>query len=291
MSDQPSKGNKESLQVISNPWQILRQFTSARIALGRAGNSIPTHEMLAFQLDHARAKDAVHRALNIDQLMEELCIQKCITEHTPDLPIVVNSKVSNRLMYLQRPDLGRQLDEASWQKISDYQAKNADNYDLSIVITDGLSSTAIQDHAVHVVGQLITLLNSNSEHNWSLAPITIVKQGRVACGDDVGECYKAKITLILIGERPGLTSPDSMGLYITWNPIRGKQDSSRNCISNIRPEGLNYQEACQKAYYLLNESLQRQISGIDLKDRSDDNSSQVLKSKSSTNFLTPPITK
>ncbi|RSD30127.1 ethanolamine ammonia-lyase subunit EutC [Vibrio pectenicida] len=290
MTDQTSKANKASLQVIANPWQTLRQFTSARIALGRAGNSIPTHEMLAFQLDHARARDAVHRVLNIDQIIEELCAQKQIIEHTPDLPIVVNSKASNRLMYLQRPDLGRQLDEISWQKINDYQANTVRSYDLSIVITDGLSSTAIQNHAVHIVNQLVALLSADNKHDWSLAPITIVKQGRVACGDDVGEGYKAKITLILIGERPGLISPDSMGLYITWNPIRGKQDSSRNCISNIRPEGLNYQEACQKAYYLLSESLQRQISGIDLKDRSDDTNSQELESKSSTNFLTPPIT-
>ena len=288
MANNPTQNDKALPQVTDNPWQSLRQFTSARIALGRAGTSIPTHEMLAFQLDHARAKDAVHRELDIENLVKQLGTKENINKHTPDLPMVVSSKVSNRFMYLQRPDLGRQLDEESWERIQNYHDTNKTNYDLSIVIADGLSSIAIQNHAAPVIDRLISLLCVDPKHNWTLAPITIVSQGRVACGDDVGECFKAKITLILIGERPGLTSPDSMGLYITWQPVRGKQDSSRNCISNIRPEGLGYEEACQKAYYLLNESLKRQVSGIDLKDRSGDGNSQTLENQSSTNFLTSP---
>ena len=288
MANNPFPKGKISPQVTDNPWQSLRQFTSARIALGRAGTSIPTHEMLAFQLDHARAKDAVHRALNIEDMVKQLSKQENIKQHTHDIPMYLNSKVSNRFLYVQRPDLGRQLDEESWEKIQNYHDTNKANYDLSIVIADGLSSIAIQNHAAPVIDRLISLLYTDTEHHWSVAPITIVSQGRVACGDDVGECFKAKITLILIGERPGLTSPDSMGLYVTWQPVRGKKDSSRNCISNIRPEGLGYEEACQKAYYLLKESFKRQISGVDLKDRSVSDNGQVLENHSSTNFLTSP---
>ena len=156
MANNPIQKGKVSPQVTDNPWQSLRQFTSARIALGRAGNSIPTHEMLAFQLDHARAKDAVHRALNIEDLVKQLSKQENIKQHTPDLPMVLNSKVSNRFMYLQRPDLGRQLDEESWEKIQNYHDTNKANYDLSIVIADGLSSIAIQNHAAPVIDRLIS---------------------------------------------------------------------------------------------------------------------------------------
>ncbi|GLT16973.1 ethanolamine ammonia-lyase light chain [Vibrio zhanjiangensis] len=285
MDNRPEKSSDIS-QVTDNPWQSLRQFTSARIALGRAGNSIPTDEMLAFQLDHAKARDAVHRPLNIEQLVAQLCAKGTITNHTPCLPLVVNSKVSDRLIYLQRPDLGRQLDDVSMQKLINHRDSSKNSYDLSIVIADGLSSVAIQNHAAAVIERLISLLANDPKYSWTLAPITIVKQGRVACGDDVGECYKAKISLILIGERPGLTSPDSMGLYITWYPARGTQDSRRNCISNIRPEGLSYNKACEKAHYLLTESLQQQVSGVYLKDRSDHSDEYNLENNAPTHFLT-----
>jgi len=279
-------GQKKSSLVIQNPWQSLKQFTSARIALGRAGNSIPTSELLAFQLDHARAMDAVHCALDIESLVKELSLSTLVQENTADEPMVVNSKVTDRFMYLQRPDLGRQLNEISWQNLVNYQNEHHDDYDLAIVVADGLSSTAIQSHALPVIEKLISHLRHDDGHHWVIAPITVVSQGRVAVGDDVGECLKAKIVLILIGERPGLTSPDSMGIYMTWGPTRGAKESSRNCISNIRPQGLNYQDATLKAYYLLRESLKLKLSGVNLKDRSsDEEENDVLPDQERSNFL------
>ncbi|MPW30967.1 ethanolamine ammonia-lyase subunit EutC [Agarivorans sp. B2Z047] len=254
--------------VTENPWQALKQFTSARIALGRAGTSIPTQQLLPFQLDHARAIDAVHKALAVESLIEQLQASSAVQTHTKHAPMVVSSKANDRMTYLQRPDLGRQLCEASWQSLLEHREKSSQEYDLAIVVADGLSSTAIQHHAAPVIESLVTKLTKDDKYPWSLAPLIIVKQGRVAVGDDVGECLKAKITLILIGERPGLTSPDSMGIYITWNPKRGAKDSSRNCISNIRPEGLCYEEASHKAFYLLTESMKTKCTGIGLKDRS-----------------------
>jgi ethanolamine ammonia-lyase small subunit len=272
--------------VTENSWQKLKQFTSARIALGRAGNSIPTNEQLGFQLDHARAIDAVHKALDVQQLVGQLSQSKVLREMISALPTVVSSKATDRMTYLQRPDFGRQLNEASWQLLVDSRAENNKPYDLAIVIADGLSSTAIQRHALPVIEKVVEKLAMTKKHIWSIAPLTIITQGRVASGDDVGECLKAKITMILIGERPGLTSPDSMGIYITWNPKRGTKDSSRNCISNIRPEGLGYEEASDKVLYLLSESIKLHTSGITLKDRSGDH--EELESATSSpadNFL------
>lgn len=257
--------------VIQNPWERLREFTDARIALGRVGSSIPTSESLSFQLDHARAIDAVHCALDINLLVQTLTASEVVTNNTAHSPIVVNSKATDRFVYLQRPDLGRQLNEASWQSLVDFrnsaEQDGAGQFDLALVVADGLSSTAIQRHALPLIERLLSEL-ATDEHEWSIAPITVVSQGRVASGDDVGECLKAKIVMILIGERPGLTSPDSMGIYMTWNPLRGAKESSRNCISNIRPEGLNYDDASRRACYLLRESRKLGISGIALKDRS-----------------------
>ncbi len=206
----------ESEVVTHNPWGKLRDFTSARIALGRSGNSVPTNELLSFQLDHAQAMDAVHCSLNVDSLVAGLSDSYSILENTLEPPVIVSSQVSDRLMYLQRPDLGRLLDESSWQTLNSIANEHNTDIDLAIVIADGLSSVAIQNHAVPVVTRLISLLSAGDEHQWKFAPITIVKQGRVAVGDDVGECFNAKAVLVLIGERPGLTSPDSMGMYLTW---------------------------------------------------------------------------
>lgn len=276
--------------IIKNPWQSLKQFTSARIGLGRVGNSIPTNELLAFQLDHARAIDAVHKALDVKALLEHLSTSQPLYNATSMNPIVLNSKARDRMEYLQRPDLGRQLNEASWQQLLEQRSEADAEYDLAIVVADGLSSTAIQNHAVPVLDRLVEKLGTDTKNNWSIAPLTIVSQGRVAIGDDVGECLNAKITMILIGERPGLTSPDSMGIYMTWAPKRGAKESSRNCISNIRPEGLGYDEASNKAFYLLSESIRRQISGIKLKDRSSDNEdNNALESSTTTShFLISP---
>lgn len=275
--------------VTENSWQKLKQFTSARIALGRAGNSIPTNEQLSFQLDHARAIDAVHKALDVQQLVAQLSQSKVLRETIKALPTVVSSKATDRMTYLQRPDFGRQLNETSWQLLVDNRAENNKPYDLAIVIADGLSSTAIQRHALPVIEKVVEKLAMVEKHIWSIAPLTVITQGRVASGDDVGECLKAKITMILIGERPGLTSPDSMGIYITWNPKRGTKDSSRNCISNIRPEGLGYDEASDKALYLLSESFKLHTSGITLKDRSGDHDQlESPGSRPTTNFLVSP---
>ncbi len=280
-----SDGSPEKV-VIRNPWDKLREFTSARIALGRSGNSVPTDELLSFQLDHAQAMDAVHCSLNVDALVAQLSDSYSVLEQTLEPPVVVTSKVTDRFMYLQRPDLGRQLDEASWQKLEAISTEHNAELDLAIVVADGLSSIAIQNHAVPVITRLISLLTGD-DHEWNLAPITVVKQGRVAVGDDVGQCFNAKAVLVLIGERPGLTSPDSMGMYLTWGAKRGSKDSDRNCISNVRPQGLNYDEACQRAFYLLKEARRLQLSGVNLKDRSsiDEESGSNLDDKHNNNFL------
>ncbi|ANQ18842.1 ethanolamine ammonia-lyase subunit EutC [Vibrio natriegens] len=273
--------------VTRNPWDKLREFTSARIALGRSGNSVPTDELLSFQLDHAQAMDAVHCTLNVDSLVAQLSDSYSILKQTLEPPVVVTSKVTDRFMYLQRPDLGRQLDEASWNTLEAIGKEHNTELDLAIVIADGLSSVAIQNHALPVISRLVSLMSGDEEHQWNLAPIAIVKQGRVAVGDDVGECFNAKAVLVLIGERPGLTSPDSMGMYLTWGAKRGSKDSDRNCISNVRPQGLNYDDACQRAFYLLKEARRLQLSGVNLKDRSaiDEESGGDLEDKYNNNFL------
>ncbi|MBR9787570.1 MAG: ethanolamine ammonia-lyase subunit EutC [Vibrionaceae bacterium] len=273
--------------VTRNPWDKLREFTSARIALGRSGNSVPTDELLSFQLDHAQAMDAVHCSLNVDSLVAQLTDSYSILKQTLEPPVVVTSKVTDRFMYLQRPDLGRHLDDASWKKLEAVTKEHNVELDLAIVVADGLSSVAVQSHAVPVISRLVSLLSRDEEHQWNLAPIAVVKQGRVAVGDDVGECFNAKAVLVLIGERPGLTSPDSMGMYLTWGAKRGAKDSERNCISNVRPEGLNYDDACQRAFYLLKEARRLQLSGVNLKDRSsmDEESGASLEVKHNNNFL------
>lgn len=251
--------------VHKDSWEKLRQFTNARIGLGRVGTSLPTAELLRFQLSHAQAIDAVHVPLDIDNLNEQFTQSTLLT---PYLPLqTLRSKAYDRMEYLQRPDLGRQLDEAS---ISSLQAANGERYDLVFVIADGLSSYAITHHAKIFLEMLVARLQEDTHKQWSIAPICVVQQGRVAVGDDVCAAVNAKQVILLIGERPGLSSPDSMGLYLTWNAKRGIEDSLRNCISNIRPEGLKYQAAVHKAHYLLTESHRRELSGVNLKDRSED---------------------
>lgn len=279
------KTKQTSDSVVTSPWQQLRNFTSARIALGRTGNSIPTKALLSFQLDHAQAKDAVHCALDTTALGQTLTQLPQVQSLTPSVPQVVESKISDRLMYLQRPDLGRQLNPESWQRLVKQAASLNFTPDLAIVVADGLSSTAIQHHAAPFIERLLTRMSESG--TWLLAPITIVKQGRVAVGDDVAECFGAKMVLVLIGERPGLSSPDSMGLYLTWGAKRGSKDSERNCISNIRPEGLSYDDACNRTMYLLEEARRLHLSGVNLKDRSDiqDEGGSQLNQTHTDNFL------
>jgi len=256
--------------VHNDPWDKLRQFTDARIGLGRVGTSIPTNELLRFQLSHAQAIDAVHVPLGSEALLEEFEKSTLIC---PLLPaFVLHSCASNRMEYLQRPDLGRQLDDASLFRLQQFDNENTadEQYDLAIVIADGLSSYAIANHARPFIEALLTQLKADQTKEWHIAPISIVKQARVAVGDDIGEALGAKEVLLLVGERPGLSSPDSLGLYLTWNPTRGMEDSLRNCISNVRPQGLNYSAAAHKCFYLLKESHQLKLTGVGLKDRSDD---------------------
>ncbi len=287
MTKAPKQAMTQPQELVNeSPWQALKQFTAARIALGRSGNSVPTKQLLDFQLDHARAIDAVHKALDVPSLVAQLQQSKVIQQLVSEAPLQLNTKASDRMVYLQRPDFGRQLSDSGWQHLEALRATSNTAYDLSIVIADGLSSTAIQRHAVPMLEQLLGELQQDPKHSWSLAPISVVTQGRVAVADDVGECLKAKITMILVGERPGLSSPDSMGIYLTWNPKRGAKDSSRNCISNIRPEGLNYPQASHKAFFLLSEALSLKLSGIGLKDRTvTEDDKPTLGSNNNNNFL------
>jgi ethanolamine ammonia-lyase small subunit len=237
-------------------WHPLKAFTNARIALGRTGTAIPLREVLAFKLAFAYAKDAVYSVLNVEALIAQLNVFK--------LPIyTLQSSAISREMYLQRPDFGRLLNTKSIHLLK--ENKSAIKYDVAIIIADGLSATAINNHAFPVINLLINELN---RLNYSIAPITIVEQGRVAIGDETGYYLNAQMSVVLIGERPGLTSPDSMGAYLTYHPKQGLTDERRNCVSNIRPEGLMYELAAQKILYLIQESLRLKLSGVDLKDNS-----------------------
>lgn len=243
----------------ADPWSFLQAHTHARIAQGRVGNSLPTRALLRFQLDHARARDAVYSSLDVDRLVAEL--------RTLNLtPVTLQSEATDRQTYLQRPDLGRKLNrqaEAS-AGLNDLTGLNQNTrHDLAIVMADGLSATAVNTHVLPVVSGLITEARAL---NWSLAPVCVVQQGRVAIGDEIAHALRAEMVLVLIGERPGLSSPDSLGAYLTYNPRPGLTDESRNCVSNIRPEGLPYEFAVHKLLYLLTEMKTRRLSGVDLKD-------------------------
>lgn len=230
----------------------LRDFTSARVGLSRAGNSLPTGELLALQLAHARAREAVHSKLDTRQLGLEL-------RPLFDDLLVVRSAAPDRVIYLRRPDLGRRLSEDSLRFVMERKGR----YDVVFVVADGLSAVAVQLHACRLITATLNLLERS---DWSLAPLVIVEEGRVAIGDEIGECLGAAMCVVLIGERPGLSSADSMGVYLSWNPHPGLTDAERNCISNIRTEGLSYAAAANKLVYLMNESRRRELSGVRLKE-------------------------
>ncbi len=274
--------NEPTNPVTANPWAALRQFTDARIALGRAGVSLPTQAHLDFQLAHAQARDAVHLALDVRTLAQTLDAAL----PNPAAPcLTLHSAAADRSVYLQRPDLGRKLDDASRARLSALLRPSTAQpstrpYDLALVVVDGLSALAIEQNVAPFLTQLQERMAS--EH-WSIAPICIVEQGRVAIGDEVAELLGAKAVVVLIGERPGLSSPDSMGLYLTWMPRVGLTDASRNCISNVRPAGLRYEDAAYKLHYLLAQAQQRQLSGVELKDETGGDSALLL--GASKNFL------
>lgn len=264
--------------VVENPWRRLREFTDARIGLGRAGVSLPTNELLEFQLSHARARDAVHFPLDVEGLVSAI-------ESSAGIPVTdihrLQSRADDRMTYLQRPDLGRRLHSHSREILQHDLATDgevAGEYDLSIVVVDGLSSLAVQQNVVPFLETLLPQLN-----DFSLAPLCVVEQGRVAVGDEVGELLNARCVMLLIGERPGLSSPDSLGLYLTYQPHVGLTDAARNCISNIRPAGLSYVEAARRAAYLLNESRRLRLSGVNLKDRTQDDVVETV--SGNKNFL------
>ena len=277
--------------VVKNSWDVLKKYTDARIGLGRTGVSLPTNELLDFQLAHAKARDAVHLPLNIEELLYEFSNMPLELElfgkknskgvlNEGCIPLVLSSKAKTRDIYLQRPDLGRRLNEESKQLIE--KLKENKEYDLSIVVVDGLSSVAIKNNSIDFIKKLTKELVKDEE-DWTLAAFTIVKQGRVAIGDEIGSLLNAKAVLVLIGERPGLSSPDSLGLYLTYAPKVGLNDSNRNCISNIRVDGLSFEEASKKALYLLKESRKLKISGVNIKDRTQENDMSIIKKEK--NFL------
>jgi ethanolamine ammonia-lyase small subunit len=226
----------------------LGEYTAARVGLNRAGFSLATDEVLDFQLAHAQARDAVHAGLDVPSLLEGLRELK--------LPFcVLKSAAADRAAYLRHPDLGRTLSPESAAKLA------AAPCDIVFVIADGLSALAVARHALPLLDEVLRLL----KHPYPVGPICVVEQGRVAIGDAIGAALQAKISVVLIGERPGLSSPDSLGVYITWAPRRGRTDAQRNCISNVRPEGLGYAVAARMLAFYLREALRLKLTGVALK--------------------------
>jgi len=240
--------------VIRAGWKHLNEFTSARIALGRAGNSLPTDEVLRFGLAHAQTRDAVHTPLDVELLLAQLRAESFQVQR-------VSSRAADRATYLQRPDLGRQLNIEHELQLS----RTPKHSEIGIVIVDGLSSRAIQDHAV----PLLCEMREQFALDLHQSTVVVATQGRVALGDAIAQAMKQELVIVLIGERPGLSSPDSLGAYITYKPYVGCSDAERNCVSNIRPQGLPYKQAAHKIKWLCETALQRKLSGVALKDESD----------------------
>jgi ethanolamine ammonia-lyase small subunit len=262
-----------------NPLLELRRLTPARIALGRTGTSMPTSAQLDFQYAHAQARDAVHLPFDSAGLSSQLAERGRAS-------LRLHSAATDRNSYLQRPDLGRKLSDESAQTLRDYALANPGGVDLVIVVADGLSALAVHRHTLPFLARMEDQIVNDG---WSVSPVILVEQGRVAVADEIGELLGAKMVVILIGERPGLSSPDSLGLYFTYNPKVGLTDAYRNCISNVRLEGLSYGMAAHRLLYLMREACRRQLSGVNLKDEA-----QVLTLESDAgadkkgNFLLSP---
>lgn len=239
-----------------DPWKHLGARTPARIALGRAGASLPTREVLAFALAHAQARDAVHARLDRAALAGRLGALGLDT-------IEVESQARDRATYLRRPDLGRQLDDASRARIK--SATQDETCDLALMIGDGLSATAVAAHVPALVEAVLPHVNSLG---LKLGPAVIAEGARVALGDEVGSLLGARLVAVLIGERPGLSAADSLSVYLTYAPRPGRTDAERNCISNIRPAGLTPEAAALNLAWLLKAALVLQVTGVALKDHS-----------------------
>ncbi len=231
-------------------WIDLRRFTQARVALGRAGNGLPTGAHLAFQAAHAAARDAVHAALDVAALRGELTAVGIDS-------VAVHSEAADRHAYLLRPDLGRRLRAADRSRLAPHPGA------FAFVVCDGLSATAVARHAPAVLALAVPALRAQG---LTVAPAVVAEQGRVAMGDDIGEALGAEAVAVLIGERPGLSAADSLGIYLTWQPRRGRTDAERNCISNIRPEGLSPAAAADKLLWLIGAMRRLRLTGIGLKD-------------------------
>lgn len=230
----------------ADPWSKFRATTKARIGLGRIGDAMPMQDVLAFQLAHAKARDAVHASLDVEALRAAL-----------DLPVItVHSEAASREQYLRRPDLGRRLHPDCRPLLT------PGDYDAVFVIADGLSATAVAANAIPTLNAVRRRLP-----NLRIAPIVIATQARVAIGDDIGEALNARLCAILIGERPGLSVAESLGIYLTYAPKRGCRDSARNCISNIHTKGgLSHDAAADTLAWLMREALHRQLTGVGLKE-------------------------
>lgn len=235
-------------------WEPWRRATPARIGLGRVGDAAPTAELLRFGWAHASARDAIHARPDLDALEGALAAQGW-------QPFRVKSRAPDRATYLRRPDLGRLLDEEDARSLQ----ASASGCDVCLVVGDGLSALAIDRHAAPLLAALKPLLPPALR----FGPLAIASQARVALADDIGERLGARLSVILIGERPGLSSPDSLGIYLTFDPRRGRTDAQRNCISNVRTEGLPPAAAAARLAWLTRESLARGLSGVQLKDESD----------------------
>lgn len=244
----------ESKYVTNDIWSHLRQHTQARIGMGRCGGSLPTQAWLEFRLDHAQAKDAVHAPFAAEDFLAQLHQRGMET-------IDVASAAGSKVIYLRRPDLGRRLSEESRQKLTAL-TKEIKPIDINITVSDGLSAQAVTQ-VIPVLDELVPLLKSSG---FSIGPVVVCRFGRVMIQDEIGAMVKARLSLILIGERPGLGTADSLGAYLVYNPAIGKSDADRNCVSNIRNEGLAPALAARKLHYLISESLRLQLSGVELKD-------------------------
>jgi ethanolamine ammonia-lyase small subunit len=240
----------------------LRALTPARVGLARTGVSLETCDLLDFQRCHAQARDAVHSRL------EAAALAATLKEISATEVLRLHSSAPDRATYLQRPDLGRKLDEDSRNLLASHtssEKSNASSVSLirvALIVADGLSALAVERHAVPLIKELLPRLE-----DLQLAPLCVVEQARVAIGDEIGQLLGAQISIVLIGERPGLSSPDSLGAYITWRPCPGRTDAERNCISNIRAEGLSYAQAAAQLGYYLTEARRRQLTGIALKEQ------------------------
>lgn len=232
-----------------DPWARFRSNTRARIGIGRAGDALPTHASLAFQLAHARARDAVHGAADFAAIAQAAA---------PHPVLEVHSAAPDRPTYLLRPDLGRRLSAASRESLT------PGGYDCVFVVADGLSAAAVSAHAAPMFAAARQALRG-----WHIAPLVLARQARVALGDEVGEALGAAFTVLLVGERPGLSVQDSLGIYLTYAPRAGRADSERNCISNIHPHGLGYAQAAAKLAWLMNQARTLGQTGVALKDEAD----------------------